>query len=286
MLIVQAAAAAAAEVATSAAVEGGCLLRAALLIVNTISQISALSSPGGIRRALSGVSLCSFAMYAANQEPFRLAQQLRSSHTLVGAREAAERGMRFAVLQLQVGTDGKACQEAWNAVQAAHPGLPALFVTADEGTCQLSAGVTWAHKISKVPCITASKEGAAAVTSLAPKLDIISDQVHFIHGTTEAPGSSDLCHTGCRHAKSTGVCRRACRHDAADEGRRLAQGCARGARRPRGRQADSCSGSGQQAGQAARRNGSCREVCVTQAGADGLMTERRVVHAISTCLCL
>ena len=44
-----------------------------------------------------------------------------------------EKGRRFAVLQLHVGSDTKACQEAWNAVQAAHPGLPALFITVDEG---------------------------------------------------------------------------------------------------------------------------------------------------------
>ena len=54
-----------------------------------------------------------------------------------GAKQAVEQGRRFAVLQLQVGTDGKACQEAWNAVQAAHPGLPALFVTADQGASLL-----------------------------------------------------------------------------------------------------------------------------------------------------
>ena len=52
-----------------------------------------------------------------------------------GAAQAKEAGHRYAVLELQdVGLDNKACQEAWNAIQEAHPGLPTLLISADQGT--------------------------------------------------------------------------------------------------------------------------------------------------------
>ena len=49
------------------------------------------------------------------------------------AAEAVSHGKHFLVLQLDVGLDNKAAQEAYKAVQKAHPALPALFVSSDEG---------------------------------------------------------------------------------------------------------------------------------------------------------
>ena len=47
------------------------------------------------------------------------------------AAEAVAAGKTFLVLQLDVGLDNKAAQEAYKVVQKEHPTLPALFVSSD-----------------------------------------------------------------------------------------------------------------------------------------------------------
>lgn len=55
---------------------------------------------------------------------------------LEAAKAASEAGTGYLVTKLDVGLDTKAVQEAYKAVQEAHPNLPSLFVTADHtGTC-------------------------------------------------------------------------------------------------------------------------------------------------------
>ncbi len=50
---------------------------------------------------------------------------------LEAAKAAASAGTGYLVTQLDVGLDTKAVQEAYKAVQEAHPTLPSLFVSAD-----------------------------------------------------------------------------------------------------------------------------------------------------------
>ena len=50
---------------------------------------------------------------------------------LEAAKAAASSGTGYLVSKLDVGLDTKAVQEAYKAVQDAHPTLPSLFITAD-----------------------------------------------------------------------------------------------------------------------------------------------------------
>ena len=50
---------------------------------------------------------------------------------LEAAKAAASAGTAYLVTKLDVGLDTKAVQEAYKAVQEAHPNLPSLFVSAD-----------------------------------------------------------------------------------------------------------------------------------------------------------
>lgn len=50
---------------------------------------------------------------------------------LEAAKAVEDLGQAFLVTTLDVGLDTKAVQEAYKAVQDAHPTLPSLFVTAD-----------------------------------------------------------------------------------------------------------------------------------------------------------
>lgn len=60
---------------------------------------------------------------------------------IAGADAAAGAGSKFLVETLNVGLDGKAVQEAWNAITKAHPDLPVLLASAGEDKALMFAGV-------------------------------------------------------------------------------------------------------------------------------------------------
>uniref|UniRef100_A0A6U2HHP8 Uncharacterized protein n=1 Tax=Chlamydomonas euryale TaxID=1486919 RepID=A0A6U2HHP8_9CHLO len=53
---------------------------------------------------------------------------------------AAEAGRSHVVLQLEVGSDGKALMEAWNALSSKHGKIAAMLMSADSGKAVLYAG--------------------------------------------------------------------------------------------------------------------------------------------------
>lgn len=52
---------------------------------------------------------------------------------VTGAGAAVNRGEAFAVLELAVGLDPKACAEAWVAIQKAYPMLAVMLLCPDTG---------------------------------------------------------------------------------------------------------------------------------------------------------
>jgi alanyl-tRNA synthetase len=66
----------------------------------------------------------------------------KAVETALEAADAAVSAKRgFLVAKLDVGLDTKAVQEAYKAVQDAHPTLPSLYITADiSGDCAYDAG--------------------------------------------------------------------------------------------------------------------------------------------------
>lgn len=68
----------------------------------------------------------------------RLGRSLREvQEGLVGASQAISKGQAYCLVELQVGLDAKAVQEAWTAVQAAHPHLALIVFTVDAGASPL-----------------------------------------------------------------------------------------------------------------------------------------------------
>ena len=58
----------------------------------------------------------------------------KATEAAVALAAAAVQGNKgFLVARMDVGLDNKAVQEAWKAIEAAHPKLPALLITADAG---------------------------------------------------------------------------------------------------------------------------------------------------------
>jgi hypothetical protein len=76
----------------------------------------------------------------------------------VGGAQAISKGQAYCLVELQVGLDPKAVQEAWTAVQAAHPNLALIVFTADAGA-SASPFPTGTHPCpsSVFTCCTASR---------------------------------------------------------------------------------------------------------------------------------
>jgi alanyl-tRNA synthetase len=104
---------------------------------------------------------------------------------VAAAEAAAEAGRAFAVALLDVGLDGKAAQEAWNAVQKKHPALSAAFFSAGDDKALVYVGVT-KEASSKLPAgewlkeamVVLGGKGGGKPTSaqgLGPKVGAISE---------------------------------------------------------------------------------------------------------------
>ncbi|KAK9796680.1 hypothetical protein WJX73_008232 [Symbiochloris irregularis] len=86
---------------------------------------------------------------------------------VAGCGEALAKGQAYAVLELTVGLEPKACTEAWTAIQKAHPTLPVLFLCPDAGKGRVLAWAGVPDSLTKT--ISAGDWVKAVMTVLGGK---------------------------------------------------------------------------------------------------------------------